>query len=504
MDRQSLRFLVTVALVAVLIFILFIIIGIISILGASSSSNNNVSTKTIEQIIRDFGGEYIAEVAVEDDDQYPEQHLVKFNKPLIDVDGNTNREAYENLFKEVAIAVGYRNTELVDEDGGIKINIICSRGEITSVLINGIEDYFTVIEEQLKMKNYSEIKITDFEIQAVELLNLIRNNWSTDYGEEESEFQRFKEYSSRGFKVKYLNSDFYNIIFTTNYDDYVVNNIKPSDSIDRAKSILGTPTFKNENESMIGYKGKDFYIFFSEGEISVYRNYRTDDYTKFMKLVEDFNNGDFPINTVFSKITEIWPEYNEYIYTEDGFYISFPMRGVAIKWNYDKLKHFIIYNNSNLNNNQIAKLSEYQNVLMQRAIDAYELAETERVAEKDGLDKEFKSFIDTYGSEENYLINPFYDLYVKKDLNNYISALYAVSKDKSKPDRQLINGVRSFAWYNDTILLYGIPESGIYYYDLSRDVRGSLITGDVNAEYKIKNCINGILHYDNEEVEIIL
>ena len=141
---------------------------------------------------------------------------------------------------------------------------------------------------------------------------------------------------------------------------------------------------------------------------------------------------------------------------------------------------------------------------MQRAIDAYELAETERVAEKDGLDKEFKSFIDTYGSEENYLINPFYDLYVKKDLNNYISALYAVSKDKSKPDRQLINGVRSFAWYNDTILLYGIPESGIYYYDLSRDVRGSLITGDVNAEYKIKNCINGILHYDNEEVEIIL
>ena len=87
---------------------------------------------------------------------------------------------------------------------------------------------------------------------------------------------------------------------------------------------------------------------------------------------------------------------------------------------------------------------------------------------------------------------------------NYISALYAVSKDKSKPDRQLINGVRSFAWYNDTILLYGIPESGIYYYDLSRDVRGSLITGDVNAEYKIKNCINGILHYDNEEVEIIL
>ena len=106
---------------------------------------------------------------------------------------------------------------------------------------------------------------------------------------------------------------------------------------------------------------------------------------------------------------------------------------------------------------------------------------------KDGLDKEFKSFIDTYGSEENYLINPFYDLYVKKDLNNYISALYAVSKDKSKPDRQLINGVRSFAWYNDTILLYGIPESGIYYYDLSRNVRGSLITGDVNAEYKIKN-----------------
>ena len=175
MDRQSLRFLVTVALVAVLIFILFIIIGIISILGASSSSNNNVSTKTIEQIIRDFGGEYIAEVAVEDDDQYPEQHLVKFNKPLIDVDGNTNREAYENLFKEVAIAVGYRNTELVDEDGGIKINIICSRGEITSVLINGIEDYFTVIEEQLKIQTMAKKKANFKDLKSIHLEDLKLN-----------------------------------------------------------------------------------------------------------------------------------------------------------------------------------------------------------------------------------------------------------------------------------------------------------------------------------------
>lgn len=504
MDRQSQRFLGVIALVAILIFILFIIVGILSLKSTSSGGNNTVSQKTVEQIIREFGGEYIAEVAVEDDDNYPEQHLVKFNKPLVDADGNTNRSAYEELIKEIAIGVKYRNTELVDEDGGIKINIICSNGEIETVMINGVENYFDVIEEQLAMKNYSEIKITDFEVQAVELINLLRNNWSTTYGEEESEFQRYKEYSSRGFKVKYLNNDFYNIIFTTNYDDYVVNNIKPSDNLERAQSILGTPTFKNENDSMIGYKGKDFYVFFSEGEISVYRNYKTDNYNDLIALIESFDKGDSSINKVFSKITEIWPEYNEYIYIEDGFYVSFPTHGVAIKWNYDKLKHFIVYNNSNFSNSQIAKLSEYGNVLMQRAIDAYDIAEKERVAEKEGLEEEFKKFIDTYGSEENYLVNPRYDLYVKKDLNNYISALYAVSKDKSKPDRQLINGVRSFAWYNDSILLYGIPESGIYYYDLENGNRGALITGDIDAEYRIKSCNNGILKYDNEEVQVVL
>ena len=102
------------------------------------------------------------------------------------------------------------------------------------------------------------------------------------------------------------------------------------------------------------------------------------------------------------------------------------------------------------------------------------------------------------------MVNPNYDLYVKKDLNGFISALYAVSKDKSFPDRQLITGVRSFAWYNDTILLYGIPESGIYFYNLKTGYRGPLISGDSSANYTIKSCNNGILKYDNEEVQVIL
>lgn len=501
MDKRMLRYFFAIIAVVIIIFILFTMLAFYSL---RKPSKTGVAKDSIESIIKNFGGEYLAKVTVEYDDEYPEQHLVKFNKPLIDVDGNSNRDAYDNLIKEVARVLNYRNTELVDEDADITINIICSAGQISTILINGVENYFDVLEAQLATRNYSNIIQSNIEVQAVELSNLLRNNWSTNFGEEESEFQRFKEYSSRGFKVKYLNNNFYNIVFTENYDDYVVNNIKPSDDIARARAVFGNPTFKNENETMIGYKGDGLYVFFSEGEISVYRDYKYDDYSGFIDLVDQYVNDEISINTFYSKITELWPDYNQYEYKEDGFYISYPTRGIAIKWNYDDLKHFIIYNNSGFNDNQIAKLGEYAKVLLQRSIDAYDIAEQERVAEKENLDNEFKKFIDTYGTDENYLVNPNYDLYVKKDLNGFISALYAVSKDKSIPDRQLITGVRSFAWYNDTILLYGIPESGIYFYNLKNGYRGPLISGDSGANYTIKSCNNGILKYDNEEVQVIL
>ena len=503
MDSKSLRFFMSMILVTILIFVLFIVVGLIT-LKKGTGSGNTVSKKNIENIIRDFGGEYLSQVTVEDDDEYPEQHLVKFNKPLIDADGNSNRDAYTDLIYEIAMSVNYKNTELVDEDADITIDIICYDGEITKILINGIENYFDILEEQLKLKNYSDIQVTDFEVQSVELVNLLRNNWSTNFGEEESEFQRFKEYSSRGFKVRYLSKSFYNIIFTENYDDYVVNNIKPSDDIGRAEAILGKPTFKNEKGTMIGYKGKDFYAFFSEGEISIYRLYRTDQYDDFLDLVKQYTNDEISINTFFSKITEVWPDYNQYTYTTNGFYISYPTKGIAIKWNYDNLKHFIIYNNSYFGDKEIEELSNNSKVLFQRAIDAYDIAEQERIQDKENQEQEFKNFIENYGSDDNYLVNPKYDLYVKKDLNGYISVLYAVSKDKAFPDRQLINGVRSFAWYNDTILLYGIPEKGIYFYDLRTGYGQGLITGDSRAQYTIKNCNNGILRYDNEEVEVII
>ena len=50
------------------------------------------------------------------------------------------------------------------------------------------------------------------------------------------------------------------------------------------------------------------------------RYYKTDNYNDLIALIESFDKGDSSINKVFSKITEIWPEYNEYIYIEDGFY----------------------------------------------------------------------------------------------------------------------------------------------------------------------------------------
>ena len=186
MDKRLLRYFFAIVAVVIIIFILFTMLAFYSL---RKPSKTGVAKDSIESIIKNFGGEYLAKVTVEYDDEYPEQHLVKFNKPLIDVDGNSNRDAYDNLIKEVARVLNYRNTELVDEDADITINIICSAGQISTILINGVENYFDVLEAQLATRNYSNITQSNIEVQAVELSNLLRNNWSTNFGEEESEFQ---------------------------------------------------------------------------------------------------------------------------------------------------------------------------------------------------------------------------------------------------------------------------------------------------------------------------
>ena len=78
--------------------------------------------------------------------------------------------------------------------------------------------------------------------------------------------------------------------------------------------------------------------------------------------------------------------------------------------------------------------------------------------------------------------------------------MYFVSKDSTRPNREINEAIDTFAWLNDSIFIYSINKKGIYYYDLQSNKRGKILTGE--QDFKIVSCYNNLLKYDNKEIQI--
>ena len=109
-------------------------------------------------------------------------------------------------------------------------------------------------------------------------------------------------------------------------------------------NILGTPTFGNEQDIVIGYKGKDIYVFFSKDEISVYRVEKSYDFKEFEDLISRFNENK-NVKTFVSGATDIWPDYDLYTYDSDYVNLQYSLKGIKIQFNITKNHGVIIYNN---------------------------------------------------------------------------------------------------------------------------------------------------------------
>ena len=100
----------------------------------------------------------------------------------------------------------------------------------------------------------------------VEVLNyLIENDWTTDanFGTRETIFKNYNICFDEGISYRKIGSKIYNVIFTENYLEPVINNIRVGVSLEDVKQSLGKPAFEDKELQIIGYKGKDIYVFFT-------------------------------------------------------------------------------------------------------------------------------------------------------------------------------------------------------------------------------------------------
>ena len=307
--------------------------------------NSLADLKNPKDVMRYCGGEYLGEKE-STDDKYKLDIYVKFNVDLYTGE-KSNEEYYRKVARTMAYVLKFESFRLADEDKKILIAVECNSEDkkIETTYINGYINYFARQNSEIQYENMSNTKITELNIQAPELIRLINNNWrknTLNLGEGQEYNNRI--IYSNGIYIKNTYKTVFNIVFSDNYTENVVNNINTQMSLNDIIAILGNPAFDDrENSGVIGYKGNDIYVFFERGQISVYpiQEYDT---TSFVDLVKEFASTT-DVKKFCSSLTSLWPDYDSYNYGEQLVDLAYSLKGIKVQFNVTDKHGIIVYNN---------------------------------------------------------------------------------------------------------------------------------------------------------------
>ena len=468
------------------------------------------SLTTVQEVVEYYHCQYISEKGSVAEGYDIDISLI-FTTPLYEGD-ISNEKFYQAMILDVARVLRFKDFRMIDQENAITIEVLCENGKINKIIINGIEDYFIYMDSQIELKTYAEIPITDFTIQSPQMLELIDSNWSThvNFGTRESIFNNYYIYFDEGMEVRTIQNQIYNIIFTSKYNETVVNAISPNTDLRTIQAKLGNPTFIDEENHIVGYKGKEFYIFFNGEEISIYRMDHTNT-EDFFKLIDQFLTDEIDLLDFMNALTYLWPDYEQYKYTANSVFLSYPQKGVEIKINYDDTEGIIIYNNINDDLSKIEKYLQNTEFIARLKLDGIFEAEKRRVQEANNLLNLCNAYTSESSEEDSLMTNDkntaektksaIYSIYPEIDENQNIVKMNFVANHKNEePNRELYDNISTYLWINDTYFLFSKNRKGIYLFDLETGKVKTIISG--NENYQLKNFKDGILTYDDKEYEL--
>lgn len=457
--------------------------------------------KTVEEVAKYLECDYIKQEKSKEEN-YDLDIYMKI-KVLPYTDNSSNEGFYNKLISYCTKVLKFQNFRIIDKENNITIEVICDKENesIKSSLINGESNYFEKKNSEIQINNFEQVKETNLTIQSDVLTNLISNNWrlkESDIGTKESTFNSYDIYFDEGIEIRKVDNKVFNIVFTDKYKSNVVNNINTSTSKENIIKILGEPTFEDSQTEVIGYKGKDIYVFFNtEKEISIYRvlNNREQD-EEFSKIIDSYiENND--IDTLINELKQIWTDYNKLEVNENGKTVQYSLRGIEIT-----------NNKINIYSNFLTKL--YKNNSMEEL--KINLIKNTGIVFKN-MDLVLKNEVDRnrslnstkYALEKYSIDNPEYNkndkfLEYKKYSSSDTFSIFFISKTKEYANSELKEYANSGIWISDYIYVYSIKNKGMYAYDVRTRQYVTLATGD--EEFKIISYENNTLKYDDKEINL--
>lgn len=345
----------TIKKIIIIIFILILIIILINIIKYFQEQkyiNKVLNTeyteyedfKTAKEYIIYSGNTYIKEVESSENDFYKDIYM-KFKYDLY-TNGNSNQYFYERTIKIIANTLNYNNFRLIDDEKKLVITVFCEDDSVKSIYYNGDKNYFEKTNSIETMQNVKEIQVTDLNIQSKIINDAISNNWyfaKMNFGQRTETKEEYEIYSNEGIRVKNINKKIFNIVFLENYKSKIVNDLTVTSSKEEIIETLGKPTF--EDYGIIGYKGKNIYIFFGNDYVSVYRiEEDTDGYDKFLEIQKEFRK-EKNVKSLISKLVDLWDDFDKYEVKSNYVNIIYSLRGIKVQINVTNENGFIFYNN---------------------------------------------------------------------------------------------------------------------------------------------------------------
>lgn len=493
-DKKKFRRTIIIIVAILLLFTIVIIKGM----------NNKYKTiedfKNEKQVLEYLGCNYIRTESSKDK-EYKQKIYVKFNKDLYE-NGKSNERFFQNLIQMVTVVSKYKSTILTDTQKDITIKIKCDQYEMQNYYINDIENYFAKQDSNNGISKYQEEFETRMIINSSIIKQAINKKWiykEIDFGSKESEFENYNIYFDEGIKVRVVNNKVFNIVFNSNYTKPVVDSITVGTKIGNVKEILGTPTYSNDLNKIIGYKNKDIYVFFTNEEISIYR-VENEYKDNFYKLLERFANSEIDFQSFTNELTTLWIDYDEYANIDTYYSLNYTLKGVSIKVTPEDKDGVHLYNNylGLRNNEDLQKFIDSGKVHIDTSTNSVFNSELKRISAEENLEFSYIDYINNMEKDKPES-NLFYHKIYKYD-NGTIYKIGFLSKDNKNASNELKEEINSYVWYNDTIFLYGKSQDGIYAYDVENRTSKKLLSGQ--DEFQIKGIEDNKLKYDDKSVKI--
>ena len=454
---------------------------------------------SVKEIVEFDGHTYIA-MQNSTEDGYDKDIYISFSKPSINDDCTTNQNLYEIVIKHIAGFIAGQNYRLIDTEKNIVVKIqFNDNNEVSLYTINEDAKYWEHIKANHQINNYENEAITSLTITSQILANIINNNWiynNINLGTKESTVDNYEIYFDEGYKLRKLGSKIYNIIFTKNYREELLQGISATSGVENVENMLGTPTYKDDNNNMIGYKCEYFYIFFTDDEVSIYHpdEFNEEDSKSFGELVTQLNkSGD--INTFLNKLTDLYPDYGSY-YTVNNNYVNivYPLRGFEVTMGSSSRNGITIYNNfqgyitdsitiDDLRQNKQMPANIYTRLDTNLIFATENLRVTQDYSYRNPYDGAYVIQTDDYTISKKDNVYTFY------------------SRNKTKLDSTLVlNNLTNIIEYNQTTFVYGVKNDGIYIYNAENMTSTKVVQGQ--GEFNIERVQNNTIYYDNTSVNI--